>query len=198
MITPHTPETLRAFEARIAALYDAALIPHPVHLEGGNEENLLDIFRDVQPEDYICGSWRMHYKCLLKGVPEDELEKAIRAGSSITLCFPAYRIISSAIVGGILPIALGLALAQKRQTTPHQVYCFVGDMTARTGVFSEVLNYAAGHALPLRLIIEDNGLSVGTPTAEVWGNPEPTSDLVRGFRYTNPWPHAGAGKRINF
>ena len=49
----------------------------------------------------------------LKGVPEKLLEKEILDGKSISLCFPKYKIYSSAIVGGIIPIALGVALANK-------------------------------------------------------------------------------------
>ena len=199
MITSHTPVTLRAFEAEIAAEYDAAHIRAPVHLSGGNEQQLIDIFREIAPEDHIAVSWRSHLHCLLKGVPPVELRAAILAGRSIALCFPQYRIVASAIVGGVIPIALGLALAQKRRGTEAKVWCFVGDMTARTGILHECRNYAAGFDLPLRIVIEDNGLSVCTPTALSWGGDTTLAERMgRGYAYKNVWPHAGAGKRVNF
>jgi TPP-dependent pyruvate/acetoin dehydrogenase alpha subunit len=193
MITAHTVETLQAFEESIADEFNAGNIPFPVHLESGNEAQLIDVFRDIRSDDWICGSWRMHLKCLLKGVPEDELRYAIHRGESMTLCFPDHKIVSSAIVGGILPIATGIALSIKRRGGAQRVHCFVGDMTWRTGIAHECAGY--GLDLPIRWIIEDNGLSVCTPTADVW--PDGTASTCR-FSYKSKWPHAGAGQRVQF
>jgi TPP-dependent pyruvate/acetoin dehydrogenase alpha subunit len=190
---------LIAFEKDIAAEYDAGHIRAPIHLDGGNEEQLIEIFEEIGPNDWICGSWRQHYHCLLKGVPPELLKAEIMAGKSITLCFPQYRVISSAIVGGILPIALGLAWSIKRNGGNEKVWTFVGDMTAKTGIFSECLQYAEGHKLPISFIIEDNGKSVCTDTNSVWGKLEQEyTTTVTYFRYSHPWPHSGAGKRVNF
>jgi TPP-dependent pyruvate/acetoin dehydrogenase alpha subunit len=157
---------------------------------------------------------------LLTGVPEQDVKAAILAGRSITLSFPSYRFLTSAIVGGILPIALGVALAIKRayEATPEddrptsyprgipRVHAFVGDMTAMTGAYHETREYAYGHNLPLNLVTEDNGKSVGTPTLPTWGDLDAISvddyELTgpRELRlvHTNPWPHAGAGKWVRF
>ena len=64
-----TKEELVAFEDSIASDFNAGLIRYPIHLESGNEDNLIRIFSDVKPEDYLFGSWRLHLKALLKGVP---------------------------------------------------------------------------------------------------------------------------------
>ena len=117
MITNHTPESLKAFEQRVAEAFNAGKIRAPVHLSGGNEHELIEIFGQVRSDDWVCGAWRMHYQALLKGVPEDKLFDDIVAGKSIALCYPEYRVISSAIVGGIIPIALGLAWAARRHPT---------------------------------------------------------------------------------
>ena len=193
---------LIAFETDIADLFNKGDIRSPVHLSGGNEEQLIAYFEENFKEgDWIATAWRSHYHCLLAGVPPEKLKKAILAGRSITLCFPEHQVISSAIVGGILPIATGIALCIKRSEDPvlSKVHCFVGDMTARTGAFWENIQYAHGHNLPIRYIIEDNRKSVGTPTAEVWGRDLiPRNDHVTYYQYDLKYPHAGAGKWIRF
>lgn len=191
-----TPDDLRAFASDIAAEFNAGRIPHPVHLSDGNEDALIRVFKDIGPDDWVCGGWRMHSQCLLKGVPREKLKAAITRGESIALNFPEHRIVSSAIVGGILPIAVGIALAIKRQGGSEWVHCWLGDMTERTGMFRECREYAMGHRLPVRWIVEDNGHSVCTPTREAWGEPTPPN-IVR-YEYTSKWPHAGAGMRVEF
>lgn len=194
-----TAEELIAFEQDIAECFNRGEIRAPIHLDGGNEKQLIEIFKNITHEDWVCGSWRMHYKCLLKSVPPDRLKAEILAGRSITLCFPQYRIISSAIVGGILPIALGIAWSIKRNGGTNRVFAFLGDMTSTTGIFTECCVYAQGHDLPLEFVIEDNGLSVCTATQETWGDPfKASSPGVSAFHYKLPFPHSGAGKRINF
>lgn len=203
MLTNHTPETLRAFEAEIADLFNSGAIHAPVHLDGGNEDALIDIFQHVKAVDWIGCTWRSHAKCLLKGVPPEELKTEILAGRSIELCFPKYRILSSAIAGGILPIALGVAQQIKWDGGNERVWCFIGDMTARMGIYHECLNYAYGHCLPIMFVEEDNGKSVCTPTEDAWGEYIPRSrvdhwDYVIGYRYDPLFPHSGAGKRVQW
>ncbi len=198
-----TADELRAFEADIAAIYNTGAIHAPIHLDGGNEEQLIEIFRDVRTEDWILGTWRQHYHCLLKGVPPDELKAAILLGRSITLCFPAYRVLSSAIAGGILPIAVGLGMGIKRRGGTERVWAFVGDMTAMAGLAHECMKYAQCKNLPIVFVIEDNGKSVVTDTAETWDGEGGDAGWVlfpntRYFPYDLPWPHSGAGRRINF
>lgn len=196
-----TPADLIAFETDIANEFNAGRIRAPVHLENGNEEMLIEVFKHVQPQDWICGSWRQHYKCLLKGVPPDELKAAIMEGRSISLCFPEYRIVSSAIVGGVIPIALGIAMAVKRAGGSETVWVFAGDMTAEGGAFMECHKYATNWGLPVRFIVEDNRLSVCSDTRAVWnsngvGAALRLNDLV--YEYKSKYPHAGAGRRIQF
>jgi pyruvate dehydrogenase E1 component alpha subunit len=191
-----TKDELIAFEEEIAELFNAGLIPHPVHLSNDNETALIDIFKDIRRYDWVCGSWRMHYQCLLHGVPSKTLKAAIMHGDSMSLCFPEHRIVSSAIVGGILPIATGIALGIARRGEEDRVHCFAGDMTAQGGMFHECSRYAANHQLPIRWIIEDNGKSVCTPTIEAWGA-SGEAEIVR-YDYCSKWPHSGAGIRVQF
>lgn len=189
------------FEEDIAELFNAGEIPYPVHLENGNEQRLIDIFEDLEigPDDYVFGSWRLHLKALLKGVPKKSLKQAIMQGHSMALKFPEYRVYGSAIVGGIVPIALGAALGIKARHGNEAVFCFVGDMTSLTGIFNECVRYAEACDAPIRFIIEDNNTSVCTDTRETWGCEDlPKSRLIENYQYESKWPHAGAGKRAQF
>src|SRR5208283_3232994 len=134
-------QDLIAFETEIADLFNVVKLRAPIHLYYGNEEKMIEIFRDVKPEDWVFCSWRSHYQCLLKGVPREEVKAEILAGRSISLCFPKYRVVSSAIVTGVLPIAVGTAMGIKRRGEKARVHCFAGDMTAETGSFHECLKY---------------------------------------------------------
>ena len=194
-----TADDLRSFAEEVAAAFNAGKIRAPIHLDGGNEQQLIDVFKTIARQDWVCGSWRMMSKGLLHGVPRDELLASVLAGHSITLCFPQHRVISSAIVGGILPIALGIAWQIKRSGSPNRVHCFMGDMTAETGLYWECEKYATGWGLPIRFVIEDNGKSVCTPTDATWFGADPLMrEQVRRYGYDLPWPHSGAGKRVEF
>lgn len=203
MLTDWDKASLVRFEADIAELFNSGRIKAPVHLSDGNEEKLVDIFAEVENNDWIFCSWRSHYQCLLKGVPEELVINSIVEGRSIALCFPDYRVFSSAIVGGQLSIAVGTALAIKRKGSAEKVWCFLGDMTSETGMAQTSIRYAEKHQLPITFVIEDNGLSVLTDTRTVWNTnelrfEENSSKYVRSFKYKSKYPHAGAGVRVQF
>lgn len=198
-----TKNELIEFENEIAALFNSGKIRAPVHLYYGNEEQIIEIFRGIRPQDWVFCSWRSHYQCLLKGVPPAEVRDEILAGRSISLCFPEYRIYSSAIVGGVLPIAVGTAMAIQRKGEDSKVFCFMGEMTAETGIAHESIKYSRNHRLPIHFIVEDNGKSVCTDTREAWNQPQLSfenreDEFVSYYRYETKYPHAGAGVRVQF
>ncbi|MFL2562856.1 MAG: thiamine pyrophosphate-dependent enzyme [Arenicellales bacterium] len=204
MITDLILEDLVAFEERVADAFNSGKIRAPVHLYSGNEVELINVFSDVDSEDWVLCSWRSHYQCLLKGVPQEQVFNEILAGRSISLCFADYKIFSSAIVGGVLPIAIGIAFSIKRAGGDNRVHCFLGDMTAETGIAHECIKYATNFDLPIRFIIEDNGLSVCTDTRSVWGDRASNLSSVLNqpnvvyYKYQSAYPHAGAGVRVQF
>jgi len=211
MNTSLTKADLIAFEEEIKDLFLKGEIRAPIHLSGGNEDQLIDMFKDIRVNDYLFTTYRNHYHCLLKGMPPDILRQHILEGRSMYLCDPAYSIVSSAIVGGCLPIAVGMALGLKRRGSPDRVWCFVGDMAAETGAFLEAVKYAGQHILPITFVIEDNGLSTNTPTQEVWGLLPGSDDFispwiigcdygadVKYYFYTRTVPHVGAGEWVTF
>ncbi len=203
-----TIKELIDFEREVAEAFNAAKIRAPVHLAGGNELDVHEVFAAfVSPGDWVFSTWRSHYHALLHGVPKDKLMAAILDGRSITLCFPEHRFFSSAIVAGACPIALGAAWSIKRRDGRERVWCFVGDMANESGLKHECAKYAAGHELPLAFVCENNGKSVCTPTEEVWGTSavrdnkldiRPGCGQTYEYGYSLPWPHAGAGKRVEF
>ena len=174
-----------------------------MHLYYGNEDSIIKVFKKIKKKDWVFCSWRSHYQCLLKGVPKNLIKKDIINGKSISLCFPKYKIYSSAIVGGILPIALGVAFASKIKRTNEKVYCFIGDMTSETGMMNECYKFAKNHNLPIRFIIEDNNISVCTDTRKTWKMKILSYEKIKNkyityYKYKNKYPHAGAGTRVQF
>ena len=150
----------------------------------------------------LC-SWRSHYQCLLKGVPPKKIKNEIIDGKSISLCFLDYKIYSSAIVGGSLPIAVGLAMSLKRKKSKNKVYCFIGDMTSETGIAHECIKYSMNKNLPIHFIVEDNRKSVCTDTRKAWSKKKLTYEnvsdkFVTYYKYKLKYPHAGAGQRVQF
>ena len=198
-----TKEELVAFEEEIAVLFNAGKIRAPIHLYFGNEEAMIRVFRNIRAQDWVFCSWRSHYQCLLKGVPTDRVRDEIMAGRSISLCFPEQRVFSSAIVGGVLPVAVGAAMSIQRRGEEAKVYCFMGDMTAETGIAHKAIKYSRNHRLPIHFIVEDNAKSVCTDTREAWNQPrlsfeDAADEYISYYRYETKYPHAGAGVRVQF
>ena len=196
-------QKLIKFEDEIAQLFNAGKIHAPVHLYHGNEDKIINIFKKIKKEDWVFCSWRSHYQCLLKGVPEKQIKDEILACRSISLCFPKYKIYSSAMVGGSIPIAVGTALSIKRNKSKNRVYCFMGEMTSETGIAHECIKYSRNFKLPIHFVIEDNEKSVCTNTRKAWNQKklsyEGFSDkFVTYYHYKLKYPHAGAGKRVQF
>lgn len=189
------------FENKVANLFNNAKIYSPIHLYSNNEEKIIRIFEKIKKKDWVFCSWRSHYQCLLKGVKKDRLLREITKGKSISLCFPSKNVFSSAIVAGQIPIAIGVAWSIKIKKGKEKVYCFMGDMTSETGMANECIKYAKNFKLPITFIIEDNNLSVCTNTRKTWGikklsNKNNKKTII--YKYKNKYPHAGAGKRVEF
>ena len=79
-----------------------------------------------------------------------------------------------------------------------RVWCFVGDMTMETGVFHEAYKYSKNFNLPIQWVVEDNNLSVHTPTDMAWGIKQDIPNDVIYYKYKMKYPHHGTGKWVNF
>jgi len=199
------------FETEIGDMFNKALIRAPIHLYAGNEDAIMRVFKKIDVKnDLICCTWRNHYQALLKGIPPELLKERIVAGKSMVMNLPEYKFICSSIVGGIPSIATGIALAAKLKGTTERVWCWTGDMSAETGAWAEAYKYAVAQDLPITFVVEDNELSVLTPTHEMWGNEkwylpkhnngrDWESEHLIYYSYKNDkYPHAGAGVRVQF
>jgi pyruvate dehydrogenase E1 component alpha subunit len=187
------------FERKMADHWESGKVKGPIHLSGGNEDELIEIFKYVKKTDWVFSTWRSHYHALLKGVPSEWLEEEILAGRSITIVNQEEKFYSSAIVGAIIPIATGVALANKRDGKDDKVWCFIGDMAFETGGFYEMHKYAQRYNLPIRFVVEDNGVSTNTPTEETWnGIKREVPEDVIWYNYKKEWPHYGTGKWVIF
>jgi TPP-dependent pyruvate/acetoin dehydrogenase alpha subunit len=209
MVTKHD---LILFETQIGDLFNQGKIKAPIHLYHDNEDLMIEIFKSVDVEnDWVCCTWRNHYQGLLKGVPAEVMRDNIVSGKSMVANFPEYKFVCSSIVGGIPPIATGIALALSLQKKKGKVWCWVGDMSAETGAFHEAYKYSRNKKLPITFVVEDNKKSVCTPTCSAWNRERPyylESEYQGGlliqenliyYQYDNTkYPHAGAGTRVQF
>jgi pyruvate dehydrogenase E1 component alpha subunit len=193
-----TPEKLIRFENRIVEHWEAGKIRGPIHLSNGNEEQLIEIFKRVSENDWVFSTWRSHYHWLLKGISADYAEALILDGKSITLCDIDDKFYASAIVGGTLSIALGVAMGIKQKGSDEKVFVFVGDMSFESGIFYEVHKYARNFDLPIVFVVEDNAVSTYTPTEATWNTKrEIPSDVIH-YTYKSKYPHYGSGKWVVF
>lgn len=180
------------FEEEVGRRFDAGEIPGPIHLcSEWQADPLIEIFREIKHTDCVLSNWRSHWHALLHGVPRERVMAEIIAGRSMMLHFPEHRFMTSAIVGGMLPIACGLAAAGER------VWCFIGDMTESTGAFKDARAYASGHDLDVTWVVEDNGLSTNTPTRRTWG-PKPLDLRYRRYEYERTVNHYGTKNFVSF
>ncbi len=202
-----TSSDLIAFESRIVSHFAAGQLPCLIHLSGGNEAQLLELFSRIRPQDWVFSTHRNHYHALLKGIPADYLESEILAGRSMFIYSRAHNFLTSSILAGTCCIAAGVAwdIAASALTLgprPH-VWCFLGDGAEEEGHYYEAALFAEANALPITFIIEDNQRQVDTPKAArrsngICYNPVASEPLdhfscVERYHYTPTYPHGGAG-----
>lgn len=196
--TGYTIESLIDFENRVVNSWENGKIRGPVHLSNGNEQQLLEIFKRIKTSDWVFSTWRSHYHALLKGMDPKFIEDEILQGKSITICNVDEKFYSSAIVGGTISIALGVAQGIKQSNGTDKVFCFIGDMSFESGIFYEVHKYARNFDLPLYFIVEDNGVSTNTPTDATWKVKRDIPSDVIHYTYKSKYPHYGSGKWVIF
>jgi TPP-dependent pyruvate/acetoin dehydrogenase alpha subunit len=112
------------FEKDIKQIYEKGLIKAPIHLSGNNEKQLIKIFKNIKTTDWVFSTWRNHYHALLHGINASWLKNQIIKGKSMSINSLKKKFYSSAIVGGILPIALGVSMGLKRKKSKNKVWVF--------------------------------------------------------------------------
>jgi hypothetical protein len=190
-----TADQLKGFVQKIADHHDAGRLPFAIHLPGGNEEQLIAIFSQIKPGDYVFSTHRNWYHALLHGLPENEVEEKILAGRSMFMFDRARNFFVSAIIGGTPAIAAGVALGLKLKGSTARVWCFVGDGIEDTGHFAEAVRYVDGFNLPCSFVIEDDNMAVEAPKEIRWGKREDLiwPSCVTRYKYQKTWPHIRTG-----
>lgn len=168
----HEMLRIRRFEEKCAELYSAGKIRGFLHLYIGEEAVAVGAMRALQQDDAVVATYREHGHALARGIPMDRLMAEMygkregcsggRGGSMHVFDADTRFYGGNAIVGGGLPIAVGLALADKMQHRPRVTACFFGDGAVAEGEFHESLNLAALWQLPVLFLCENNLYAMGT------------------------------------
>jgi len=188
-----TAHDLINFELRIRRLFADGKLPYLIHLCGGNETQLIGIFQEIDPQDWVFSTHRSHYHYLLHGGHPDALEQMIREGRSMFVFDRRKNFYSSSVLAGTCAIAAGVAHALAEAGSPRKVWCFLGDGAEDEGHFYEAVNYVDGKNLPCTFIIEDNDRSVDTTKAQRGRGRIGWPPCVRRYHYVPEYPHGGAG-----
>jgi pyruvate dehydrogenase E1 component alpha subunit len=190
---------IRRLEEKCAELYTATKIRGFLHLYIGEEAVAVGAMQALGPEDAIVATYREHGHALARGVSADsimaelygKMEGCSRGrGGSMHLFDAATRFYGgNAIVGGGLPLAVGLALADKLAGRPRVTACFFGEGAVAEGEFHESMNLAALWNLPVLFCCENNLYAMGTAL----GRSESETDLcLKAVSFELPaWPVDG-------
>ncbi|MGW3484951.1 pyruvate dehydrogenase (acetyl-transferring) E1 component subunit alpha [Rhodococcus indonesiensis] len=166
---------IRRMEEKAAELYGAGKIRGFLHLYVGEEAVAVGALHALDRGDSVVGTYREHGHALIHGLSMNAImaemfgkqEGCSRGrGGSMHLFDAATRFYGgNAIVGGGLPLAVGLALADKMQSVPRVTACFFGEGAMAEGAFHEALNLAALWQLPVLFCCENNLYAMGTALA---------------------------------
>ena len=163
---------IRRFEEKAAEVYMQGKIRGFLHLYIGEEAVAVGAMQALRPEDAIVATYREHGQALARGTPAGLLMAEMYGkasgcsrgrGGSMHFFDVSRRFYGGhAIVGGGLPIAVGLALSDKLQSLDRVTACFFGDGAVGEGEFHESLNLAALWKLPVLFLCENNLYAMGT------------------------------------
>jgi pyruvate dehydrogenase E1 component alpha subunit len=166
---------IRRFEERCAELYSASKIRGFLHLYVGEEAVATGVMAALGPDDAVVSTYREHGHALARGVPLDSIMAEMfgketgcsrgRGGSMHLFHAPTRFLGGNAIVAGGIPLATGLALADKYAGRDRVTVCFFGEGAMAEGEFHESLNLAALWRLPVLFCCENNRYAMGTSLA---------------------------------
>jgi pyruvate dehydrogenase E1 component alpha subunit len=163
---------IRRFEERCVELYSAGAIRGFMHLYIGEEAVAVGVMESLAPDDAVVATYREHGHALARGIPPGavmaemygKVEGVSRGRGGSMHLFDASRRFygGNAIVGGGLPVAAGLALADRMQNRSVVTACFFGEGAVAEGEFHETMNLAALWRLPVLFCCENNLYAMGT------------------------------------
>ena len=158
--------TIRAFEERAEQLYALGKVHGTMHLSIGEEASAVGSIAALRPDDLILSTHRGHGHCIAKGADLNRMMAEFlgketgycrgRGGSMHIADVAGGNLGANGVVGGGLPISVGVGLALRMQKRDQIVLCFFGDGAANNGAFHESLNMAAIWKLPVVFVCENN------------------------------------------
>lgn len=173
---------IRRFEERAAEQYSLTRIRGFLHLYIGEEAAGVGVMQALTPDDAVVATYREHGQALARGLPPAGLMAEMfgkatgcsrgRGGSMHFFDVSRRFYGGNAIVGGGLPIAVGLALADRLQHHARVTACFFGEGAVAEGEFHESLNLAALWQLPVLFVCENNEYAMGTPILQELAQPD--------------------------
>lgn len=168
----HQMLLIRRFEEKCAELYSAGMIRGFVHLYVGEEAVATGVMEAITPGDNVVATYREHGHALVRGISPDSImaemygkvEGCSRGRGGSMHIFDATKRFygGNAIVGGGVPIAVGLALASRMRGEETLTACFFGEGAVAEGTFHESMNLAALWHLPVLFCCENNLYAMGT------------------------------------
>ncbi len=163
---------IRRFEERCAEWYGRGKIGGFLHLYIGEEAVAVGAMAKLAPQDYIVTHYREHGHAIARGLDTKKLMAELFGrstgtskgkGGSMHLFDASKGFLGGyAIVGGMMPVATGLALASKYKNEDRICLCIFGDGAVNEGEFHESFNLAALWKLPVIFLLENNGFGMGT------------------------------------
>jgi len=182
---------IRHFEAKCVELYQAQKILGFLHLYDGEEAVSVGVMEALAPDDAVVATYREHGQAIARGIGMDRLmaemlgkaEGCCRGrGGSMHIFDRASRFYGgNAIVGGGLPLAIGIALSEKMQRRKTVTTCFFGDGAVDEGEFHESMNLASLWCLPVLFVCENNLYAMGMPLSRAEAETE-IAQKAAGYR----------------
>ena len=196
-------QLIRSVELLISEKYDTQIFRCPVHLSIGQEAIAVGVSINLQLEDKVVSTHRSHAHYIAKGGDLFSMLSELigsplgcckgRGGSMHIFDKSVGFMASVPIVGSSLPIAVGIALAEKQLNSENIVVAYVGDAALETGAFYESLNLAALKNLPILIVLEDNGYSTYSNKEVRWPDNKNVRVTIEGMGITY---HSGIGDDV--
>jgi pyruvate dehydrogenase E1 component alpha subunit len=170
--------TIRAFEEMAEKLYALGKIHGTMHLSIGMEASAVGAIATLQEDDLILSTHRGHGHCIAKGADLNLMMAEFmgkengycrgRGGSMHIADVEGGNLGANGVVGGGIPMAVGVGLSLKMQKLDPIILCFFGDGAANLGPFHEALNMAAIWTLPVVFVCENNQYAMSYPAGKAF------------------------------
>jgi pyruvate dehydrogenase E1 component alpha subunit len=184
-------QLIRSIELLISEKYEEQIFRCPVHLSIGQEAIAVGVSMHLTVNDKVVSTHRSHAHYIAKGGDVFRMLSELigsplgcckgRGGSMHIFDNSVGFMASVPIVGSSLPIAIGLALAEKNLNSKNLAVAFIGDAALETGAFYESLNLAALKELPLLIVLEDNGYSTFSNKSVRWPASKNVRETIQGM-----------------